>query len=44
MTALTTGWMMGKAAQPLFGVDWLSMWDLPLDRVRASLDITVAEA
>jgi ubiquinone biosynthesis protein COQ4 len=41
LTALTTGWMMGKAAQPLFGVDWLSMWELPLDRVRASLDITV---
>jgi ubiquinone biosynthesis protein COQ4 len=44
LTALTTGWIMGKAAQPLFGIDWISMWELPLDRVRASLDITVAEA
>ena len=43
MTALTTGWIMGKAAQPLFGVNWISMWELPLDRVRASLDITVAD-
>jgi ubiquinone biosynthesis protein COQ4 len=43
MTALTSGWIMGKAAQPLFGVDWISMWELPLDRVRASLNITVAE-
>jgi ubiquinone biosynthesis protein COQ4 len=43
LTALTTGWMMGKAAQPLFGIDWISMWEMPLDRVRASLDITVAE-
>jgi ubiquinone biosynthesis protein COQ4 len=43
MTALTSGWIMGKTAQPLFGVDWISMWELPLDRVRASLNITVAE-
>jgi ubiquinone biosynthesis protein COQ4 len=43
MTALTSGWIMGKAAQPLFGVDWISLWELPLDRVRASLNITVAE-
>jgi ubiquinone biosynthesis protein COQ4 len=43
MTALTTGWTMGKAAQPLFGVDWLSMWEMPLDRVRASLNINVSE-
>jgi ubiquinone biosynthesis protein COQ4 len=42
MTALTAGWTMGKAAQPLFGVDWLSMWELPLAQVRVSLGITVA--
>jgi ubiquinone biosynthesis protein COQ4 len=42
MTALTTGWMMGKAAQPLFGVDWLSMWEMPLAQVRVSLGISVA--
>jgi ubiquinone biosynthesis protein COQ4 len=44
MTALTTGWTMGKAAQPLFGVDWISLWEMPISQVRASLDITVAEA
>lgn len=41
MTALTTGWMMGKAAHPLFGVDWITLWEMPIDRVRASLNITV---
>jgi ubiquinone biosynthesis protein COQ4 len=42
MDALTTGWTMGKAAQPLFGVDWVSMWEIPLAQVRVSLGITVA--
>lgn len=42
MTALTTGWTMGKAAQPLFGVDWVSMWELPLAQVQVSLGIRVA--
>jgi ubiquinone biosynthesis protein COQ4 len=44
MTALTTGWTMGKAAQPLFGIDWTALWEMPIVQVRASLDITVAEA
>lgn len=39
MGALTTGWTMGKAAQPLFGVDWVSMWEIPLAQVRVSLGI-----
>ncbi|WP_310481026.1 Coq4 family protein [Chamaesiphon sp. VAR_48_metabat_403] len=42
MTALTTGWTMGKAAQPLFGIDWVSMWEVPLAQVRVSLGIVVA--
>jgi ubiquinone biosynthesis protein COQ4 len=41
LTALTTGWTMGKAAHPLFGVDWIAMWEIPIDRVRASLNITI---
>jgi ubiquinone biosynthesis protein COQ4 len=41
MNAIATGWMMGKAAQPLFGIDWNTQWELPLDRVRSSLDICV---
>jgi ubiquinone biosynthesis protein COQ4 len=44
MTALTDGWMMGKAAQCLFGVDWLSLWETPIEQVRASLNIVGCEA
>jgi ubiquinone biosynthesis protein COQ4 len=40
MTALMNGWLMGKAAQPLFGVDWLSLWETPIGQVRSSLNIT----
>jgi ubiquinone biosynthesis protein COQ4 len=39
LTALTHGWMMGKTARPLFGIDWTTMWDIPLSQVRASLNI-----
>lgn len=42
MTALTNGWIMGKAAQPLFGVDWLALWEMPIEQVRSSLSITVS--
>ncbi len=42
MMALTTGWMMGKTAQPLFGVDWITLWETPLAQVRADLEIAVA--
>lgn len=34
MDAITRGWRMGKAARPLFGVDWASMWTTPLAEVR----------
>jgi ubiquinone biosynthesis protein COQ4 len=40
MTALTNGWMMGKAAQSLFGVNWLDLWETPIEQVRSSLNIT----
>jgi ubiquinone biosynthesis protein COQ4 len=40
MTALTNGWIMGKAAQPLFGVDWSALWETPIEQVRSSLTIT----
>jgi ubiquinone biosynthesis protein COQ4 len=40
MTALTNGWMMGKAAQPLFGVDWSALWETPIEQVRSTLNIT----
>jgi ubiquinone biosynthesis protein COQ4 len=40
LSALTHGWMMGKTAQPLFGINWTKLWDVPLSQVRASLDIS----
>jgi ubiquinone biosynthesis protein COQ4 len=43
MTALTNGWMMGKTAQCLFGVDWSSLWETPIEQVRASLGIICCE-
>jgi ubiquinone biosynthesis protein COQ4 len=43
MTALTNGWMMGKTAECLFGVDWLSLWETPIEQVRSSLNITGCE-
>jgi ubiquinone biosynthesis protein COQ4 len=39
MSALTTGYLMGKSAQPLFGIDWTTQWEIPLAQVRAALDI-----
>jgi ubiquinone biosynthesis protein COQ4 len=42
MSALTQGWIMGKAAKPLFGVDWCGLWELPIDQVRASLNVLPA--
>jgi ubiquinone biosynthesis protein COQ4 len=40
MEALTKGWIMGKKAEPLFGVDWNTLWDAPIEQVRDSFNIT----
>ena len=39
MDAITRGWRMGKAARPLFGVDWASLWSTPLAEVRARFGV-----
>ena len=39
MDALTQGWMMGKQAKPLFGIQWNRLWATPLEDVRTSLNI-----
>lgn len=39
MNGLTQGWMMGKQAKPLFGIQWNKLWDTPLEDVRTSLNI-----
>jgi ubiquinone biosynthesis protein Coq4 len=41
MDALTEGWIMGKKAKPLFGIEWNSLWEKPLEDIRMSLDIPV---
>ncbi len=39
MDGLTKGWMMGKRAKPLFGIQWNKLWETSLADVRASLNI-----
>lgn len=39
MDALTRGWMMGKQAHPLFGIRWNTRWEMPLEQLRAELNI-----
>lgn len=39
MDALTQGWMMGRQAKPLFGIQWNQLWETPLEDVQTSLCI-----
>ncbi len=39
MDAITQGWLLGKEAKPLFGVEWTQQWHKPLEQVRESLNI-----
>ncbi len=39
LDALAQGWVMGKQAKPLFGIEWNTLWETPLEDVRASLNI-----
>ncbi|HEY9862856.1 MAG TPA: Coq4 family protein [Candidatus Obscuribacterales bacterium] len=41
MDALAKGWTMGKKAKPLFGIQWNSLWEKPLEDIRVSLDIVI---
>ncbi len=43
MGAISTGWLMGKKAKPLFGIDWDTLWETPIDDLRASLNISVED-
>jgi ubiquinone biosynthesis protein Coq4 len=46
MRAIVRGWLLGKRARLLFGVDWACMWEKPLTQVRAwaGLDVEGVEA
>lgn len=39
MEAFVRGWIMGQQAQPLFGIPWNTLWEKPLDEIRAELNI-----
>ena len=39
MDAITKGWLMGKQAKSLFGINWDELWEHPLEEVRADLNI-----
>ncbi|HEY9692193.1 MAG TPA: Coq4 family protein [Oculatellaceae cyanobacterium] len=39
MDAITEGWLMAKQAKPLFGIQWNTLWETPLEDVRNSLAI-----
>lgn len=47
LDGVARGWLLGRNAKPLFGIDWDSIWDRPLAEVRRELGIaaisTVAE-
>lgn len=42
MDAVTTGYETGKRTEPLFGVDWSTLWDVPLGDARARFGLTGA--
>lgn len=39
MDAITKGWLMGRQAKLLFGVDWRNWWATPIDEVREAFHI-----
>ncbi len=43
MDAIVAGWLAGRAARPLFGVDWSSLLDRPLQQVRSDLGLGLRE-
>ncbi len=39
MREIARGWLIGKRAEPFFGVRWSEMWEMPLDEVRRTLRV-----
>lgn len=44
MDALAEGWLLGKQAQPLFGIRWQTLWSLPLAQLQEQWNILPAAA
>lgn len=41
MQAIVRGWLLGRRAKALFGVDWKGLWAMPLSDVRRQLDVDI---
>ncbi|BAZ51043.1 hypothetical protein NIES4103_36660 [Nostoc sp. NIES-4103] len=39
MNALVQGWLLGKQAKPLFGIQWNTLWETPIEKLRSELNI-----
>jgi ubiquinone biosynthesis protein Coq4 len=39
MTEISRGWLLGRQARTLFGIDWKQLWTTPLSEVRAMLGL-----
>ncbi len=44
MDAIVSGWTMGRAAKPFFGVRWAEMWGRSLEEVRRDLGVKALNA
>ncbi len=42
MESMTNGWLMGRKAEPLFGINWSTLWTKPLAQIRNSLNIDIS--
>jgi len=40
MDALAQGWLMGRQASPLFGIQWNTLWEVPLKQLQTQLNIS----
>lgn len=43
MRAIVRGWLLGRRARALFGIDWAALWNSPLVDVRKKLRIEIDE-
>jgi len=39
LDAIAWGWTMGKQARPLFGVQWNTLWNMPLEQLQSQFNI-----
>jgi ubiquinone biosynthesis protein COQ4 len=44
MTQIARGWLLGRQARPLFGMDWKQLWATPLSEVRTRLGLELKAA